>query len=80
MIGGKDSQGQDGHRRTTGQSFDEVDAGLDKAVEQEQQEFRSAAGDGRGALTLLPVGAGLLAVLGAAGAVLGIGRRLSEYR
>jgi hypothetical protein len=31
-------------------------------------------------MTGLTVGAAVLAVLGAAGAVLGIGRRLSEYR
>jgi hypothetical protein len=31
-------------------------------------------------MTGLPVGAAVLAILGASGAVLGIGRRLSEYR
>ena len=46
----------------------------------EQAEFQRAAGDGRGALTGLPAGAAVLAVLGAAGALLGVGRRLSEYR
>lgn len=79
VIGGKDSQGRT-VTQTTGQSFDQVDAGLKAAVKQEQHEFGTAAGDGRDALALLPFGAGLLAVLGAAGAVLGIGRRLSEYR
>jgi hypothetical protein len=31
-------------------------------------------------MTGLPLGAGVLAVLGTSGAVFGIGRRLSEYR
>jgi hypothetical protein len=31
-------------------------------------------------MTGLPIGAAVLGVLGAAGAVAGIGRRLSEYR
>ncbi|MFE3328471.1 hypothetical protein [Streptomyces sp. NPDC059176] len=71
VIGSKDS---------TGQSFDRVDAALEKALAHEQTEFTRSAEAGRGALTGLPVGAAVLAVLGALGAVLGIGRRLSEYR
>lgn len=71
VIGGKDA---------TGECFDSVDANLVRAIDHETREFKQAAGDGLGALTGLPVGAALLAVLGAAGAVLGIGRRLSEYR
>ncbi|MEV6399010.1 hypothetical protein AB0M39_30230 [Streptomyces sp. NPDC051907] len=71
VIGAEDS---------TGQSFDRVDQALEKALAHEQREFTSAAEDGRGALAGLPVGAAVLAVLGAAGAVLGINRRLSEYR
>jgi hypothetical protein len=47
---------------------------------QDENEFQKAAGDGLDAMTGLAVGAAVLAVLGAAGAVLGIGRRLSEYR
>ncbi|MFE0378236.1 hypothetical protein ACFW1M_22205 [Streptomyces inhibens] len=65
---------------STGESFDRVAAGLQKALVHEQAEFRSAADDGRGALGGLPVGAGVLAALAAVGAVLGIGRRLAEYR
>ncbi|WKX74214.1 hypothetical protein [Streptomyces sp. XD-27] len=71
VIGGKDS---------TGEAFDKVDKALTRALAHEQREFRQAADDGRGAFTGLAVGAGILAVLGAAAALLGIGRRLSEYR
>ncbi|MCI3239262.1 MULTISPECIES: hypothetical protein [Streptomyces] len=60
--------------------FDNVDKALQTALGHEQTEFKQAAGDGKDALTGLPYGAAVLAVLGAAGAVLGIGRRLSEYR
>lgn len=65
---------------STGESFDRVAAGLQQALEHEQAQFRSSADTGRGALGGLPVGAGVLAALAALGAVLGIGRRLAEYR
>ncbi|WP_399495203.1 hypothetical protein [Streptomyces sp. P9(2023)] len=65
---------------STGQSFDQVDADLKKALDHEQREFTEAAEGGRGALTALPLGAAALGILGAAGAVMGINRRLSEYR
>lgn len=65
---------------STGASFDRVDGGLRRALADAQERFRSAADGGRAALRGLPVGAGVLAVVGAAAAVLGIGRRLSEYR
>ncbi|MET7937567.1 hypothetical protein [Streptomyces sp. NPDC005322] len=71
VIGAKDS---------TGESFDAVDTQLAKALDHEQREFQRAADAGREAFTAMAVGAGALAVLGAVGAVLGIGRRLSEYR
>ncbi|MFJ4472288.1 hypothetical protein ACIP2X_33035 [Streptomyces sp. NPDC089424] len=64
----------------TGECFDSVDRSLETALKHEKLEFERAAGDGRDAMTGLPAGAALLAVLGAAGALLGIGRRLSEYR
>lgn len=71
VIGGKDA---------TGACFDSVDRNLVHAIDHEQTEFRQTAGDGRAALTGLPVGAAVLGALGAAGALAGIGRRLSEYR
>ncbi|MGF1237052.1 MULTISPECIES: hypothetical protein [unclassified Streptomyces] len=66
--------------QATAECFDNVDASLAKALTHETGEFRQAAEDGRSAMTGLPAGAAALAVLGAAGALLGIGRRLSEYR
>ncbi|WHM38693.1 hypothetical protein [Streptomyces sp. BPTC-684] len=65
---------------STGQSFDRVDAALEKAIGHEQREFTRAASDGKGALTGLPLGAAVLAVLGAAAAGVGVSRRLAEYR
>lgn len=71
IIGAEDS---------TGQSFQQVDSALRTALAHEQGEFTAAAKDGRGALRGLPTGAAALAVLGAVAAILGINRRLSEYR
>lgn len=64
----------------TGECFDSVDANLAKALYHEESEFKQSASDGRDAMTGLPEGAVVLGVLGAAGALLGVGRRLSEYR
>ncbi|WP_425586186.1 hypothetical protein [Streptomyces sannanensis] len=69
-----------GDKKSTGQSFDGVDAALERALAHEQREFTRAAEDGRGALTGLPAGAPALALLGAAAAGVGISRRLAEYR
>ncbi|WNI15522.1 hypothetical protein [Actinacidiphila sp. ITFR-21] len=60
--------------------FRMVGSDLDAALAQEQSEFARAADSGHGALSLLPVGVALLALLAAAGTAIGIGRRLSEYR
>ncbi|MDB1086743.1 hypothetical protein PJ985_04075 [Streptomyces sp. ACA25] len=65
---------------STGEAFDLVNDSLAEAVDHEQRQFEEAAERGRTALTGLTVGALLLALLGSAAAVLGIGRRLSEYR
>ncbi|WP_328747566.1 hypothetical protein OHT57_18675 [Streptomyces sp. NBC_00285] len=69
-----------GGKGATGECFDSVDTNLSAALTHEEAEFQRSADDGLGAMTGLSVGAAVLAVLGAAGAVLGIGRRLSEYR
>lgn len=70
-----------GGKGTTGESFDEVRAELDKALAQEKKEFSRSAEKGRTALYGLGIGAGaVLGLLGAVGAILGMGRRLSEYR
>jgi hypothetical protein len=66
--------------QSTGECFDDVDTSLASALTHETNEFKQAARAGLAAMTGLPVGSAVLAVLGAAGAVIGIGRRLSEYR
>lgn len=71
IIGSKDS---------TGESFNRVDDALRQALAHEQDEFTRAAEDGRGALGGLPIGAAALAVLGAVAAIVGVNRRLSEFR
>ncbi|MFF4386855.1 hypothetical protein ACFY0G_08710 [Streptomyces sp. NPDC001552] len=72
--------GDEKHKESSGAAFDTVDASLEQAVAHEQQEFTRAAQDGIGALGGLVTGAAALVVIGAAAALLGIGRRLSEYR
>jgi hypothetical protein len=71
VIGAEDS---------TRESFDEVDSSLSRAGAHEQRQFEQAAGAGRSWFGGLTQSAMVLAVLGAAAAVLGIGRRLAEYR
>ncbi|MFT2019358.1 hypothetical protein ACMA1D_26450 [Streptomyces sp. 796.1] len=65
---------------STTKSYTDVDEALGKAIEHEAAEFGSAVDDGDGFVAYLPGGAAALALLGAAGAVTGVGRRLSEYR
>ncbi|MEU3725092.1 hypothetical protein [Streptomyces sp. NPDC031705] len=72
--------GDETHKDSSGASFDTVDASLERAVAHEQKQFTLAARDGLGALGGLVTGSAVLAVAGAAAALLGIGRRLSEYR
>ncbi|WP_217142707.1 hypothetical protein [Streptomyces sp. AC627_RSS907] len=69
-----------GGEGATVEYFDDVDDALATALAHERDEFKKAAADGLGAMRYLPEGGGALAVLGAAVALLGIGRRLSEYR
>ncbi|MEV0776755.1 hypothetical protein [Streptomyces sp. NPDC050428] len=69
-----------GEKGSTGQSFDVVDDALEKAIAHEQREFTDSAKAGRGALFGLTIGALALGLLGAVGAIVGINRRLSEYR
>ncbi|BBC36307.1 uncharacterized protein SGFS_076010 [Streptomyces graminofaciens] len=80
VIGGKATADCPQGDKPTGECFDGVDTNLDDAREHEEAEFELAARDGLDAMGGLPVGTAVLAVLGAAGALLGIGRRLSEYR
>lgn len=69
-----------GAEGSTNESFDALDTALAEALEHEQQEFTASAKAAGSAFTDLAAGAALLAVLGAVAAVLGINRRLSEYR
>lgn len=77
IIGPK---GTGGAKESAGWSFDQVDAALERALTHEQEQFTRSAGGAVDALTGLPLGAAALGALGALGAVLGINRRLSEYR
>lgn len=70
----------DSTKGSTGESFNRVDDALKRALAHEQDEFTRAARDGRGALGGLPIGAAALAVLGAVAAIVGVNRRLSEFR
>ncbi|MDI5967278.1 hypothetical protein [Streptantibioticus silvisoli] len=65
---------------STDQAFQAVDDNLDQAIGHETDELQGSVSGARDALTGLPQGAALLCLLGAAAAVVGIGRRLSEYR
>ncbi len=69
-----------GPEKSTGESFGRVDDALAQALAHEQDQFTTAANDGLGALTWLPVGAAVLAALGAVATIVGVNRRLSEYR
>ncbi|MDF6021103.1 hypothetical protein [Streptomyces sp. JH34] len=69
-----------GPQDSTGDSFEQVDDALEQALAHEQDEFDTAAEDGRGALGGLPFGAAVLALLGAVAVIVGVNRRLSEYR
>ncbi|WP_349632782.1 hypothetical protein [Streptomyces sp. ML-6] len=61
-------------------SYKRVGLELGDARENEEGQFLAAARSGRGALSPLPFGAALLALLGAGAAIAGVNRRVSEYR
>lgn len=69
-----------GAKGATAECFDSVDTNLKNALAHEEAEFQSRATDGRDAMSGLPIGAAMLGVAAASGALFGIGRRLSEYR
>ncbi|WP_035842124.1 hypothetical protein [Kitasatospora azatica] len=60
--------------------YQSLDQDLADAVKVEQADFLSAAKDGRDATGAVTVGVGVLALLGAAAGLTGLGRRLAEYR
>ncbi|WP_407703208.1 hypothetical protein [Streptomyces solincola] len=69
-----------GPEESTGESFDEVDAALERARDHEQGEFTRAAESAGAPLAWLPGAAAGLVLVAAAGTVAGVNRRLSEYR
>ncbi|MFF3393293.1 hypothetical protein ACFYW1_20495 [Streptomyces sp. NPDC002669] len=66
--------------RSKTSSYKQVGDELEAARVHERDQFRTAAESGRGALSLLPFGAVLLALLGAGAVIAGVNRRVSEYR
>jgi len=76
VIGASGSTGTD----TSDQAFNAMDQQLARAAVIEQAAFKASAQGVGGSLDTLAAGAGLLAVLAAAGVVVGLGRRLAEYR
>ncbi|MEU0967590.1 hypothetical protein ABZ357_19930 [Streptomyces sp. NPDC005917] len=69
-----------GAKGATAECFDSVDTNLKNALAHEETEFQQRATDGRDAMSGLPIGAAMLGVAAASGALFGVGRRLSEYR
>ena len=65
---------------TTSAAFNQLDSSLNSAIGTERANFHSLASKGRHDTALLAEGAGLLALLAAAGTLLGINRRAAEYR
>lgn len=72
--GGKASDGSNAY-----QPYTKLQKDLDAAIGQAQAAFRQHASDAAGALTGAEIGAGVLALLMAAGIVVGLGRRIAEY-
>jgi hypothetical protein len=61
-------------------AFTSLKGSLDTAAAHEQAQFTNLADSGRSATSLLAPGAGVLTVLAAAGVVMGVNRRVAEYR
>ncbi|WP_037870223.1 hypothetical protein, partial [Streptomyces sp. SPB074] len=78
VVGGEDPKAAG--NGTTDAAFKEVDDALGKAIDAERNDFIEAARSGGAAFSGLAIGGGVLAALGALGALMGVGRRLSEYR
>jgi hypothetical protein len=64
----------------SGVAFAALDATLDAAIEAQRTAFAGDAAAARAAVDPLPAASAVLGVLAAVGIVLGIGRRLGEYR
>jgi hypothetical protein len=60
--------------------FRQLDTALDRSIAADQAVFQSEAESGRGALTGLEAGLIVLALVMAAGCVLGLRQRLAEYQ
>lgn len=60
-------------------SFTALQSDLDQAIKHAEASFTSEASDGAGALAGLQIGLGVLALLMAAAAAQGLGRRIAEY-
>lgn len=65
---------------SSGSTFDRLDAALTRAVDAERAAFVDDAGMASAALFGLAGGPAVLALVAAAGAVAGLGRRIGEYR
>jgi hypothetical protein len=66
--------------RDSGALFRQLDTALDRSIAADQAVFQSRAAAGRGASTGLEAGMIALALIMAAGCVLGLRQRLAEYR
>jgi hypothetical protein len=65
---------------SSGGAFDSLDAALAEAIRQERAEYAVDVGSAEDALVALPWVAAALALVAAAAVVVGIGRRVGEYR
>jgi hypothetical protein len=65
---------------TSGGAFDSLDAALAEAIRQERAEYAVDIESAEGTLVALPWVSAVLALVAAAAVVVGIGRRVGEYR